>query len=95
MMNNLSSGIICKVDINKAFDELDRNNALNHMINKVGNYKFMYKLKEFYSRTYMNLKLDFCNFKSIRTYKGVFQGYKSSQNIFTLVIDDILTRLNK
>ena len=38
-MIEMEKGFICSLDIKSAFDKLDRNNAMNKFINKVGGYK--------------------------------------------------------
>ena len=42
MIDEYDIGYVCKLDINKSFDELHRYNTLNHIINKIDNYKFIY-----------------------------------------------------
>ena len=44
-MMELERGIVCSLDVKSAFDKLDRTNAINTFINKVGGYKFLFKNK--------------------------------------------------
>ena len=60
-MEQFQNGIILKADINKAFDEIDREQAINIFINKVGHYKFLYKMKKLFNETEMRILFDFGN----------------------------------
>lgn len=89
----MDRGIICSLDIKSAFDKLDRNNAINIFINKVGGYQFLFKTKIFYQDFNLDIKLDFGDAGPVSTMVGVLQSTRASGisgNIFTMNFDDIL-----
>jgi hypothetical protein len=67
---------------------------MNHFINKVGGYKYLFKTKELYKEFYLNVKLDFGETGPILTEQLVLQGSRMAGNIFTMSFDDILQECN-
>jgi hypothetical protein len=94
-MNSFNSGgILLKIDVRKAFDEIDRKAAMIKILNSVGQYKFLFKVKNIYENTKLRIITDFGVSKWIDAYQGIVQGYRTSPGIFVRAIDDIIVKLN-
>jgi retron-type reverse transcriptase len=66
-MTQIDNGILYKTDIKKAFDELNRAEAMKIFIEKVGHYKFLYKMRKLLEETEVRVLFDFGNTQWIKT----------------------------
>ena len=98
MIQNRNSTFVTFIDLQKAFDTVDRELLYYCLLNNGIDGKFYYSIKTLYTNTQSRVRLDNINTNWFQCNVGVRQGDNLSPTLFALFINDLainLKALNK